>query len=45
MTKVIELAHMLGEEIAKSENVCVVGGQPQLDGCGEKLAEIRQILA
>ena len=33
------------EEIAKSENICVVGGQPQLDGCGEKLAEIRQILA
>lgn len=33
------------DEIAKSENICVVGGQPQLDGCGEKLTEIRQILA
>ena len=33
------------EEIAKGENICVVGGQPQLDGCGEKLSEIRQILA
>ena len=33
------------EEMAKTENICVVGGQTQLDGCGEKLAEIRQILA
>jgi len=33
------------EEVAQGENICVVGGQAQLDGCGEKLAEIHQILA
>ena len=43
-TEILDLCDTL-EEVAKGENICVVGGQPQLDGCGEKLAEIRQILA
>jgi Zn-dependent M16 (insulinase) family peptidase len=42
--EILDLCNTL-EEMAKTENICVVGGQTQLDGCGEKLAEIRQILA
>ena len=33
------------DAIAEGDNICVVGGQAQLDGCGEKLSQIRQILS
>ena len=42
--EILDLCDTL-EKVAGTENICVVGGQTQLDGCGEKLAEIRQILA
>jgi Zn-dependent M16 (insulinase) family peptidase len=32
------------EQIAKDNAVCVVAGQPLLDACGEKLAQIQQVL-
>ncbi len=32
------------EQIAKDNAVCVVAGQPLLEACGEKLAEIQQVL-
>lgn len=42
--QILELCNTL-DAIAQSENICVVGGQAQLDACGDKLSDIRQILA
>lgn len=39
----LALCDML-DALAEENSVCVVAGQPLLDACGEKLAEIKQIL-